>query len=145
MSATLSNGDHALAPADFTAIYGVDPLAASGANGRGRTIGLIARTNINVADTTFFRSYFGLPANDPVVVLNGFDPGINEDEVESDLDIQWAGAVAPAARTLLVTSATTETTDGIDLSALYAVSLNDGSSPGTRTSDGSYVSTVVTN
>jgi hypothetical protein len=122
MSATLSSGDHALAPADFTAIYGVDPLSASGVNGRGRTIGLIARTNINVADTTFFRSYFGLPANDPVVVLNGLDPGINEDEVESDLDIQWAGAVAPAARTLLVTSATTQTTDGIDLSSLYAVS-----------------------
>jgi len=122
MSANLSSGDHALAPADFTAIYGVDPLAASGVNGRGRTIGLIARTNINVADTTFFRSYFGLPPNDPVVVLNGSDPGINGDEVESDLDIQWAGAVAPAARTLLITSATTQTTDGIDLSALYAVS-----------------------
>ena len=122
ISATLSDGNHALAPADFTAIYGVDPLAASGVNGGGRTIGLIARTNINVADTTFFRSYFGLPANDPVVVLNGPDPGINEDEVESDLDIQWAGAVAPAARTLLVTSATTLTTDGIDLSVLYAVS-----------------------
>ncbi len=121
-SATLSDGDHALAPADFTAIYGVDSLASAGVNGRSRTIGLIARTNINVADTTFFRSYFGLPVNDPVVVLNGPDPGINEDEVESDLDIQWAGAVAPGARALLVTSATTLTTDGVDLSALYAVS-----------------------
>jgi len=123
--AATSPDGHFLAPADFTAIYDVDPLAAAGLTGAGRTIGLLARTNVNVADTTFFRSYFGLPANDPVVVLNGPDPGISaDDEFESDLDIQWAGAVAPAARTLLVASASTFTTDGIDLSALYAVGHN---------------------
>ncbi len=116
---------HSLAPADFTAIYNVDALAAAGINGSGRTIGLLGRTNVNVSDTTFFRQYFGLPANDPVVVLNGPDPGIlPDDETESDLDLQWAGAVAPAARTLLVASKTTATADGIDLSALYAVSNN---------------------
>ena len=120
--AATSEDGHFLAPADFTAIYNVDGLAGAHLSGTGRTIGLIARTNINVGDTTYFRSYFGLPANDPVVVLNGPDPGISsDDEVESDLDIQWAGAVAPAARTLLVTSKSTLTTDGIDLSALYAV------------------------
>ncbi|MCM3877129.1 MAG: S53 family peptidase [Thermoanaerobaculia bacterium] len=121
-NATNADG-HFLAPADFTAIYNVDPLASAGLRGAGRTIGIIGRTNVNVADTTFFRSYFGLPVNDPVVVLNGPDPGISdEDEFESDLDLQWAGAVAPLARTSLITSASTFTTDGIDLSALYAVS-----------------------
>ena len=72
--ANTSGNSHTLAPADFTAIYNVDALAASGLNGSGRTIGLLAQTNVNVGDTTFFRRYFGLPANDPVVVLNGPTP-----------------------------------------------------------------------
>ncbi len=124
--ANTSGSSHYLAPADFTAIYNVDALAAAGLNGGGRTIGLLARTNVNVGDTTFFRQYFGLPVNDPVVVLNGPDPGINDsaDEDESDLDLQWAGAIAPAAQTLLVVTKTTATNDGVDLSALYAVSNN---------------------
>jgi pseudomonalisin len=127
--ANTSGGSHFLAPADLTAIYGIDAFAASGINGGGRTIGLLARTNVNIGDTTFFRSYFGLPANDPVVVLNGPDPGIVHDsdpgdDDESDLDLQWAGAIAPAARTLLVASDSTATADGVDLSALYAVSNN---------------------
>ena len=120
-------GSHYLAPADFTAIYNVDPLLAAGINGSGRTIGLLSKSNVNVADTTFFRQYFGLPVNDPVVLVNpnGPDPGIQSgDELESDIDLQWAGAVAPAARTLLITSQDTPTVDGVDLSALYAVSNN---------------------
>ncbi|MFI5118782.1 MAG: protease pro-enzyme activation domain-containing protein [Thermoanaerobaculia bacterium] len=121
--ANTSLGRHSLAPADFTAIYDVDALAAAGLNGSGRTIGLLARTNVNVADTTFFRTYFGLPANDPSVVLNGPDPGIVPgDETESDLDLQWAGGVAPAARTILIATRSSDTSDGVDLSALYAVS-----------------------
>ena len=116
---------HHLAPADFTAIYNVDPLLAAGINGSGRTIGLLAQSNVNVADTTYFREYFGLPVNDPVVVLNGPDPGIvSGDELESDIDLQWSGAVAPAARTLLITAKDTATAYGVDLSALYAVSNN---------------------
>ncbi|MDL2718143.1 MAG: DUF4126 family protein [Acidobacteriota bacterium] len=122
---TLPGGNHALAPADFTAIYNVDPLLAVGLDGRGRTIGLLAQSNVNVADTTFFREYFGLPPNDPAVVLNGPDPGIvSGDELESDIDLQWAGAVAPAAHTILITSKDTATAFGVDLSALYAVSTN---------------------
>jgi hypothetical protein len=120
-----SGGSHYLAPADFTAIYNVDALLAAGFNGSGRTIGLLAQSNVNVADTTYFREFFGLPANDPVVVLNGPDPGIvSDDELESDIDLQWSGAVAPAARTLLITSKDTATAYGVDLSALYAVSEN---------------------
>jgi hypothetical protein len=121
--ANTSASSHFLAPADFTSIYNVDALAAAGINGSGRTIGLLAQTNVNVADSTFFRAYFGLPANDPAVVLNGPDPGIvSGDETESDLDLQWAGAIAPAARTILIASNSTDTSAGVDLSALYAVS-----------------------
>ncbi len=121
---TDSSGRHVLAPADFATIYGIDALAAAGINGTGRKIAVLAQTNVTVADTRFFRQYFGLPANDPQIVLNGPDAGINGDEIEADLDIQWAGAVAPAAQVLLVVSKTTLPSYGVDLSALYAVNNN---------------------
>ena len=85
---TDSSGRHTLAPADFATIYGIDPLASAGINGAGRKIGVIAQTNVTLADTRFFRQYFGLPANDPQVVLNGPDPGVNGDEIEAALDLQ---------------------------------------------------------
>src|SRR5208283_3635470 len=81
-----------------------------------------------------FRSLFGLPANDPTIILNGPDPGIlgpdtTDDEGESDLDLEWAGAIAPAAKILFVTTQSTQTNvnqimSGVDLSALYAVDNN---------------------
>ncbi|MGA7992666.1 MAG: S53 family peptidase, partial [Thermoanaerobaculia bacterium] len=120
---TEGGGRHDLAPADFTAIYGIDALAAAGINGAGRKIAVIAQTNVNLDDTRFFRQYFGLPANDPVVVLNGPDPGIvSGDDTESNLDLQWSGAVAPAAQVLLVASKENLPSYGVDLSALYIVS-----------------------
>ena len=117
-------GGHSLAPADFATLYGIDALTAAGINGAGRTIAIIAQTNVTLADTRFFRQYFGLAAKDPQVVLNGDDPGVTGDEIEADLDIQWAGAVAPGAQVLLVVSKETAVSYGVDLSALYAVSHN---------------------
>ncbi len=119
---TDSSGRHALAPADFATIYGIDALAAAGINGAGRKIAVIAQTNVSLADTRFFRQYFGLPANDPQVIVNGEDPGIVGDEIEADLDIQWSGGVAPAAQVLLVVSKTVLPAYGVDMSLLYTVS-----------------------
>ncbi|HWF39870.1 MAG TPA: hypothetical protein VG322_15205 [Candidatus Acidoferrales bacterium] len=39
-------------------------------------------------------------------------------------DVEWSGAVAPAASIKFVTSASTNTTAGIDLSALYIIENN---------------------
>jgi hypothetical protein len=58
------------------------------------------------------------------VIVNGTDPGVNGDEIEADIDLQWSGAVAPAAQVLLVVSQTNLPTYGVDLSALYIVSHN---------------------
>jgi pseudomonalisin len=118
-----SGGSHKLAPADFTRIYGADPLLASGVDGRGVTIAIVGRTNVSLDDAKFFRQYFGLAANDPTLVLNGEDPGmVSSDEVlEADLDIEWSGGVAPKAAVKLVVSKSTVATDGIDLSSLYVV------------------------
>jgi hypothetical protein len=121
----------ALAPADFAKIYSI-PL---GADGAGQTIAVIGQSNIDANDVIAFRNLFNLPQNFTQannVIVNGPDPGLQlftGDEGESDLDVEWAGAVAPGATILLVTSSTTQSnpsqiTPGIDLSALYAVDNN---------------------
>src|SRR5713101_5766776 len=86
---------YAMGPADFATIYNI-PAAATGAN---QSIAIVGQSNINVQDVTDFRSIFGLPPYAPGqlnVILNGPDPGlVSGDEGESDLDVEWAGAVAP--------------------------------------------------
>ncbi len=115
-----------LVPYDFATIYDVLPLWTSGIDGTGQTIAIVGRTNINPEDATDFWQLFGLtvPPNKLNVILNGPDPGINGDEGEADIDVQWSGAVAPQATIDLVASSSTETTDGIDLSAVYIVDNN---------------------
>jgi hypothetical protein len=112
-----------LGPADLAKIYNVP----SNLNGTGQTIAVVGQTNINLADAQEYRTMFGLPVNDPVIVLNGPDPGIlNSDEGEADLDVQLSGAMAPKATIKLVVSESSESaaTAGIDLSALYIVDNN---------------------
>jgi hypothetical protein len=115
---------YGIGPYDFATIYNVLPLWNSGINGAGQTIAIVGETNINVQDVRDFRTLFGLPANDPQVILNGPDPGIQPDETEADLDVQWSGAVAPNATVDLVVSQSTETTVGTDLSAVYIIENN---------------------
>ncbi|HXO41283.1 MAG TPA: protease pro-enzyme activation domain-containing protein, partial [Thermoanaerobaculia bacterium] len=119
-------GLHFLAPADFATIYGLTSTRSAGTDGNGQTIAIVARTDIKLADVQAFRSSFGLPAKDPVFIHNGADPGDRGggDEFESILDTEWAGAVAPQATIDLVVSASTRSSDGIGLSAQYAVSHN---------------------
>ncbi len=113
-------------PADFAAIYSV-PTTLTGA---GTSIAIVGQSNINLQDVTDFRAMFGLPAytsGQLNVILNGPDPGlVDGDEGESDLDVEWAGAVAPAATINFVTTQMTQTdgTAGIDGSALYIVDNN---------------------
>jgi len=116
----------AMGPADFATIYSI-PGAATGA---GQSIAIVGQSNINLQDVTAFRSIFGLPAYSSGqlnVILNGPDPGlVDGDEGESDLDVEWAGAVAPAATIDFVVTQTSDTdaTAGIDGSALYIVDNN---------------------
>ncbi len=125
---TDANGTNFLAPADFATIYNVNPLynATPAIDGTGQGIAIVGRTNINVGDVQFFRSFFGLPANDPVLILNGTDPGDlgGNEEAEADLDVEWAGAIARNATINFVISQSTTTTDGVDLSAQYIVNNN---------------------
>ncbi|HEV3218851.1 MAG TPA: protease pro-enzyme activation domain-containing protein [Candidatus Acidoferrales bacterium] len=119
-------GTHAMVPGDFATIYNVAPLWAAGIDGTGQTIGIVGRTDLNVSDVHTFRSLLGLPANDPVIVVNGVDPGDlgAGENTEAQLDAEWSGAVAKGATVKFVESESTESTDGVDLSALYIVDNN---------------------
>ena len=121
---TLSTGNgsaHFTAPGDFARIYNSQPLLEQKIDGSGVSIAIIGRSNLNLSDVQTFRKIFGLPANDPIFIINGQDPGIGPDEVESALDVEWSGAAAPGATIKFVLSSSTVTTDGIDLSMVYAV------------------------
>ncbi len=124
---------YAVGPGDFAKIYNV-PIVAGTADGTGVTIAIVQDSNLNVADVQQFRALFGLPANftNNNIILNGPDPGIqgpnsvSGDEVEADLDAQWAGAVAPGATVDVVVSEDSLSigTFGIDLSAIYIIDNN---------------------
>jgi pseudomonalisin len=120
------SGNHYLAPADFARIYNSTPLTTGGVDGSAVKIAVVGRTNVHLGDVQLFRSFFGLPAKDPVIVLNGKDPGVvsADEESEAELDLEWSGAVAPGAEIDLVVTADTDTTDGVTDSSTYAVDNN---------------------
>src|SRR6476646_6906790 len=124
---TNAGGAHLLAPGDLATIYNVKPLynAVPPIDGTGQTIAIVGRTDINLGDVQFFRSFFGLPVNDPIFVHNGADPGNlgGGEETEADLDVEWSGAIAKNATIKFVISQS-GATDGADLSAQFIVNNN---------------------
>jgi hypothetical protein len=146
---TYSGGDTEVGPQDFYTIYNENPLltgtacGGSACNGSGQTIAVIEETDVcngqtgtspdncnGANDLSSFRSQFGLPAAS-VNYLFGIasycsDPGVQGpsgtgEEGEADIDLQWAGAVAPGATLDFVACKSTGTTAGVDLAASYAV------------------------
>jgi pseudomonalisin len=117
---------HYMAPADFATIYDVAPLYQQGIDGTGQSIAIVGRSNLKISDVRKFRSAFGLPANDPQIIVNGANPGVlaSGEESEAALDVEWSGAVAKKATIKFVVSASTNSSDGAYLSAQYIVNHN---------------------
>jgi uncharacterized protein (TIGR03437 family) len=104
---TGAGGGHLLAPEDVATIYNVNPLYSRGFNGSGQKLVVVGQTNVALTDIRFFRKQFGLPANDPQVVLvpGSSDPGTRKDDIgEANLDLDWSGAIAPNATIIYVNS-----------------------------------------
>ncbi len=129
-SSSQSCQGHCITPYDFATIYDVLPLWYSGTDGTDVHVAIVGRSNIDINDVRAFRSVFGLPANDPQIVLNGPAPTWSDpnqaidEEREADLDTEWAGAVARGAKITLVVSASTNSSDGAALSSRYVVQNN---------------------
>jgi hypothetical protein len=138
-----------LGPQDFYTIYNESPLLTGrscngkACDGTGQTIAVIEETDVcagqsgtspndcaGANDLAMFRSQFGLP---PAKANYYFgvpdycaDPGVQGpfgtgEESEADIDIQWAGTVAPGATVDFIACASTLTSGGVDLAAMYAV------------------------
>jgi subtilase family serine protease len=112
-----SNGSNFLAPDDFATIYDLTPLYTAGINGAGMKLVVVGQVDVVMADIQDFRSGFNLPTNNPTVtVVPGTTPGTNKgDLLESDLDLEWSGAVARNASIIFVTS------NDVFSSATYAI------------------------
>ena len=101
------SGTHNLAPGDIATIYDINALYSAGVNGSGQTLAVAGQTRALISNVQQFRNTFGLPPNDPQVMLvpRSPDPGVIPGDVdEAHLDLEWAGAVARNAHILYVYS-----------------------------------------
>jgi uncharacterized protein (TIGR03437 family) len=131
---TDGQGGHELAPDDFATIYDVTPLYNAGIDGSGQKIAIAGQIQVNLSDIEQFRSMFNLPANDPQTLLvpGSANPGSNAasgDLAESDLDLEWSGAVARNATVIFVysTDVMTSLQYAIDQNLAPVVSVSYGS------------------
>ncbi len=118
-----NKGSYELSPYDFYQVYNVPTSSYSGA---GVTIAIAGDTTSTSwpADWDSFRSNFNLPANTPTIICNPANTcpaNSPDDEYESDLDVEWAGAVAYGATIDYVTSQSTNSNLGVDFSSQYVV------------------------
>lgn len=111
-------------PGDFALQYDLIPLYNAGTTGKGVTIGIIGASNIDPTVVAAYRSFFELSENPYNVVIDGSDPGQNGAVVESYLDVEESGAIAPDATVTLYTAEGTSVQDGLYLAAQRAVDDN---------------------
>jgi hypothetical protein len=117
------SGNTYLAPADVATIYNLNGLYAAGFDGTGQTIAVAGQTLIKLSDVNNFRAAAGLSVNPPQLVLlpgSGAAQVSTSDEVESDLDVEWSGALAPNAKIIFVFAGNSRTKDVRD-ALFYAV------------------------
>ena len=137
-TSTSTGIEHNIAPGDFYTIYDMKPLLAStpAIDGTGVTIAVMGGVDVSLSDIAAFRTASGLSANPPTVKVYGTDPGSptgscagnnppascaisSNDVVESELDLEWAGATAPSSHLTFVIS-----TDVIRTSLVNAIDDN---------------------
>ncbi|HXM42256.1 MAG TPA: protease pro-enzyme activation domain-containing protein [Bryobacteraceae bacterium] len=121
------DGAHYLGPSDIATIYDIVPLYNAGISGTGQKIAVAGQTDINMSDIEAYRTFFGLPANDPTVVLvpGSPDPGVSQDDLpEADLDLELSGSVARNATILFVNASPNFGIGGVFASLQYAIDEN---------------------
>ena len=108
-------------PGDLAVIYNMNPLFEKGVTGAGQTVVVVEDSNIySRSDWSDFRSTFGLnrfsagslSTDHPNSMGNCKDPGINGDDDEAEIDMEYAGASAPGATIEVASCADTATTFG---------------------------------
>jgi hypothetical protein len=113
-----------VSPADLAVIYGVPAATAQGNGGQNVNVGILGDSDINVSYVNNYRTTFGLGTNPPVVVVDGNDPGSNDDAYIAYKQIELVSAVAPNATIYYYNSATTDYDSGIFFALLRALADN---------------------
>jgi subtilase family serine protease len=111
---------HAYAPADICAAYGVDALHNEGWTGKGQTIVIVDPYGSPTAlsDLQTFSATFDLPEPDLTIIYPDgaptYSPAMQGIELdcasETSLDLQWAHAIAPDSKLVLIATAPYEAT-----------------------------------
>lgn len=123
-------GVHFIAPGDFYTIYDVNPLLSQNINGTGVSIAIVGQTDISLTDVAAFRAASGLSANSPKVIqATGYVAGtVSGDIDEAQLDVEWAGAVAPNATINFVTVGASNSASVVN-ALFYAISNSNTVTP----------------
>ena len=120
-------------PADVAAIYNTPNAQLNPAytgttyDGSGVTVGIIGDANFTMQDVANYRAFFlndTSAAHLPNVIIDGNDPGLNNDSAEALLDNEVLGGVAPGATINYYTAASTELQDGLFLAISRALDDN---------------------
>ena len=112
------------APGDIKVAYDVNSLITGGFTGTGQTIAVMGQSEISATDITNFQDAAGLTEKTPNMILvpgTGSPAFSAGDEGESDLDVEWSGAMAPGATIDFVYTGNSSNSNGVFDSIAYAV------------------------
>jgi subtilase family serine protease len=107
------NGDVFFAPGDIEKAYDI-PVSDTGA---GQSIAIVGQSAISASDIEAFDSAASItkgPISQVLVPGTGASTVSPGDETESDLDLEWSGAIAPGANMFFVYTGSSDTTGVID-------------------------------
>jgi kumamolisin len=99
----LTNGCHL--PADFARMYHLDPLYARGATGSGQTVGVVTLAAVDPGSPEYFWANIAHVTRTGTFTVDNIDggpgaPSAASGTVETDLDIEQSGALAPGANVI---------------------------------------------
>jgi subtilase family serine protease len=94
------SGNNFLTPKDIATIYDINAAYNGGYIGTGQSIAVVGQSLIAESDIENFQSALGLAKKDPTLALvpnSGTAAVSSGDEAESDLDLEYSGAIAKGA------------------------------------------------
>jgi subtilase family serine protease len=130
---TLTSPGCGYTPAPIQRAYLLNKLYAKGYNGKGQTIVIIdwCGSSTVESDANAFSKKFNLPqldsSNFQIIYTPTPSQCIEEDQVEINLDVEWAHAIAPGANIALVVPPAATLQD-VDEAEFYAVNYGLGNS-----------------
>jgi subtilase family serine protease len=118
------SGSVFFAPGDIATVYDIQKAYNAGYTGSGQSIAIVGQSAIYTSDIEAFQTAAGLTVKDPtqILVAGSGDSTVNADgdETESDLDLEWSGAIAKGADIYFVYTGSNTNQSAFD-SIQYAV------------------------